>query len=174
MPLVSGRLPTAPRVPLSVAAFRNQAPKYDSLSGEGARIHGGRFNPPGSFPVLYLCETRPCVVAEFERQAAKNVVGVDGLLPRVLYRYELQLDRVLDLTDVAVREHIGVSIDDLMKEDWTTCQAIGTDAHDLGDQAVRSFSATGVDVVLAVFPESLGAGLISVDLDERWHTAADL
>ena len=25
------------------------------MSGEGARIHGDRFNPPDKFPVLYLC-----------------------------------------------------------------------------------------------------------------------
>jgi hypothetical protein len=79
---------TAPRITHAGIAYRNQSPRYDPRSGEGARINGGRFNPPG-FPTLYLCETRPCVVAELTRQGTRHVVGVEGLLPRVLYRYEL-------------------------------------------------------------------------------------
>jgi len=37
------------------------------------------------------------------RQGARHVIGVEGLLPRVLYRYELDLHRVLDLTDPDTR-----------------------------------------------------------------------
>jgi RES domain-containing protein len=93
-----GRLATSPRTALVTSAVRNQAPRYDPLNGEGGRIHGGRFNPPDSFPALYLWETRSCAIAELRRQGLRHVVGVEGLLPRVLYRYELDLQRVLDLT----------------------------------------------------------------------------
>jgi RES domain-containing protein len=53
-------------------AYRNQAPGFDPISGEGARRQGGRFNPPHSFPVIYLCATRPCVVAELTAQATRQ------------------------------------------------------------------------------------------------------
>lgn len=159
---------------MSTTAVRHLSPAYDPRSGEGARLHGGRFNPPDRFPTLYLCETRPCAVAELTRLGTRHVVGVEGLHPRVLYRYELRLDQVLDLTDPQVREHIGVSVADLTGDDWSLCQTIGTDAHDAGDQAIRTYSATDVDTVLAVFPNRLGTGLINVELVERWGTAADL
>lgn len=168
------RLATAARVDLSTTAVRHVSPKYDPRSGEGARINGGRFNPPGSFPALYLCETRPCAVAELTRLGMRHVVGVDGLLPRLLYEYELQLDRVLDLTDDGVREHIGISISSLTGDDWGSCQTIGTKAHASGDQAVRTYSATGVDNVLVVFPELLGSGLVEARRIERWETHSDL
>jgi len=35
----------------------------------------------------------------------------EGLLPRVLYRYEIELDRVLDLTDGEVRARVGLGAD---------------------------------------------------------------
>jgi RES domain-containing protein len=174
MSLDAARLATAPRSALATEAYRNQAPQYDPRSGEGARIHGGRFNPAGSFPVLYLCETRPCAVAELHRLGARHLVGVEGLLPRVLFRYSLDLDQVLDLTSGDVIDHIGVSEQDLTGEDWTLCQRLGTEAYAAGVQGLRTWSATGVDRVLAVFPELLGGGMIDVELVERWEHVTDL
>lgn len=168
------KLATAPRTSLSTTAVRHLSPKYDPRSGEGARINGGRFNPPNSFPALYLCQTRPCAVAELTRLGMRHVVGVDGLLPRVLYEYRLGLDRVLDLTDETVRAHVGVSASDLTTDDWSLCQAIGTEAHAAGDQAIRTYSATGVDNVLVVFPELAASALVQVRLVERWETSSDL
>ena len=173
-PLNRSAMATASRVSLSTVALRHLSPKYDPRSGEGARISGGRFNPPGSFPVLYLCETRTCALAVLHRLGSRHVVGLDGLLPRVLYAYQLELDRILDLTDEQVRVRIGVSHQELTANDWSMCQAIGTEAHAAGDQAIRTSSATGVDNVVAVFSELLGAGLVDVRLIERWSSPADL
>jgi RES domain-containing protein len=125
-PLDRSRLAAAPRTSLSTTAVRHLSPKYDPRSGEGARLDGGRFNPPDSFPTLYLCETRLCAVAELARLGVRQVVGIEGLLPRVLYRYEFELTSVLDLTDDQVREQIGVSLADLVGDDWSLCQQIGT------------------------------------------------
>ncbi len=65
---------------LSAVAYRNQAKGFDPRSGDGARRLGGRFNPPHSFPVLCLCMTRPCVVAELTRQAERQGLNVEALL----------------------------------------------------------------------------------------------
>lgn len=47
---------TAPRITYLGEAFRDTAAHWDvSLSGQSARIHGDRFNPPDKLPVLYLC-----------------------------------------------------------------------------------------------------------------------
>lgn len=78
------------------------------------------------------------------------------MLPRVLYRYELDLHRVLDLTDEQIRQLVGLTEGVLTGDDWSLCQQLGTEAYASGDQAIRTFSATGVDTMLVVFTELLG------------------
>jgi RES domain-containing protein len=174
MALDTGRLGTAPLVPFAGQAWRHQAPGYNPRSGEGARQSGGRFNPPRSFPVLYLCLSQLCAVAELRRLAARQPIGLDGLLPRHLYVYDALLDRVLDLADASTRNHVGVQLDALVDDDWTTCQILGVAAHALGTQAIRTPAATGVGEVLAVFPENLGVSTLEPRLAEEWQTPTDL
>lgn len=166
----AGRLSTAPLTLFNGQGFRHLGPRYDPLSGEGARLHGGRFNPPGSFPVLYLCQSRPCAVAELKRLGERQSIGVEGLLPRVLYRYEIELDRVLDLTDGDVRSHVGLGTDVLTGPDWTACQDLGVVAHALGASGINSPSATGVGDVLAVFVQHIGLGRLEPHLVEEWRS----
>lgn len=156
------------------AAFRQQAPEFDPLSGEGARRRGGRFNPPDSFPVLYLCSTRACAVAEFRRAGARLAIGPEGLLPRHLFRYSMRLDRVLDLREDETTAILKVSREDLVGHDVSTTRQIGEAAHALGLQAVLAPSATGQDDVLAVFIENIGSGLIEGHPLEVWNSLADV
>jgi RES domain-containing protein len=156
------------------AAFRHVSPSFDPLSAEGARIGGGRFNPAGSFPVLYLCRTRACAVAELRRLGERQRVGLEGLLPRYLYRFEVALERVLDLSDASTRLHAGIGLDSVTGPDWTACQELGVVALALGIQAIECPSATGVDEVLAVFVQNLGAGRLEPQVAEEWRSVADL
>lgn len=175
MAIRSEQVATAPHIAYVGNAYRHIAARWDEpLSGEGARMHGGRFNPPDSFPVLYLCTTRPCSVAELRLLGRRQSVGVQGLLPRVLYRYETALDRVLDLTSEATLRHLGVSTSQLTGPDVTIPREIGEAAHSTGSQGIRTPSATGVDEVIAVFPESLGSGHLLPELVERWNSDEDL
>lgn len=146
----------------------------EPLSGEGARIHGGRFNPPDSFPVLYLCTTRLCAAAELRHRGERLVIGIEGLLPRVLYRYEISLDWVLDLTSGETLDHLGVTTAEIIGTDVGIPRLIGEAAYANGVQAIRAPSATGVDEVLAVFPELLGSGRLLAELVERWQSIGDL
>ncbi len=91
MVLDAGRLSAAPLTRFATPGSRHLAPRYDPLSGEGARLCGGRFNPPGGFPALYICQSRTCAIAELKRLGERQAIGVDGLLPTVLYRYEIEL-----------------------------------------------------------------------------------
>lgn len=164
----------APAALLSVVAYRNQAKGFDPRSGDGARRLGGRFNPPHSFPVLYLCLTRPCVVAELTRQAERQGLNVDALLPRELFEFSADLDKVLDLTDKATRDALGIAPPDLIREDHRFTQEIGEAAHEHGFQAIRYPSATGIDHVLAIFPEKLAGAVLDVKLLGEWNTPDDL
>jgi RES domain-containing protein len=169
------RIATAPHTPYVGEAFRHVAPRWkDPLSGDGARINGGRFNPPDSFPVLYLCATRSCAVAELHLRGTRLVFGVEGLLPRELYRYDVAFDRVLDLTSDETLSHLGVTTDQVIGVDLTIPRRIGESAHATGSQAILAPSATGVDEVLAVFPELLGSGRLVPELVERWESVDDL
>lgn len=160
--------------PFSGEGWRHLSPRHDPLSGEGARLHGGRFNGAETFPVLYVCRTRPCVVAELQRLGERHAIGVEGLLPRHLYRYDIRLDHVLDLTDANVRGDVSVGLEVLIGPDWTACQQLGATAHAIGAQAILSPSAAGVDDVLAVFVQHIGLGTVDPKLVEEWHTEADL
>jgi RES domain-containing protein len=164
----------APAASLSVVAYRNQAKGFNPRSGDGAQRLGGRFNPPHSFAVLYLCLTRPCVLAELTRQAERQGLDVEALLPRELFEISAELDRVLDLTDTATLGALGIAPSDLVREDRRLTQEIGEAAHEHGFQAIRSPSATGVDHVLAIFPENLAGAVLDVKLLGEWRTPDDL
>lgn len=161
-------------VPISGEGWRHISTAYDALSGEGARIRGGRFNPPSSFPVLYICRSRPCVVAELERLGTLEGIGLEGLLPRSLYKYEYELEKVLNLTDGSVRDLIGIDRNVLTGPDWTTCREIGVAFHAIGVQGILTPSATGVGEVLAVFVQNIGLGVVSPSFIEDWSTASDI
>ncbi|MGH2747796.1 MAG: RES family NAD+ phosphorylase [Actinomycetota bacterium] len=154
--------------------FRQQAPKYDPLSGEGARRRGGRFNPPQSFPVLYLCTTRACTVAEFLRAGSRLAIGPEGLLPRQVFKYDVGVDLVLDLTDDSTLEQLGLAVANLVGDDLSLTRSVGEAAHALGIQAIQSRSATEQDHVLSVFLENLGLGTLVPALEEMWETIDDL
>lgn len=159
---------------LSPIAYRNQAKGFDTRSGDGARRLGGRFNPPHTFPVLYLCLTRPCAVAELTRQAQRQGLDVEALLPRELFEIRADLDKVLDLTDAGTLDALGIAPPDLVREDHRFTQEIGEAAHEHAFQAIRSPSATGVDNVLAIFPEKLAGAVLDVRLLGEWNTVEDL
>lgn len=144
------------------------------MSGEGARLAGGRFNPPESFPVLYLCTSRACAVAEFRRFANRHPIGPEGFLPRVLVEYHVALASVLDLSDAQTLGHLDVQAAHLIDDDRVLTQQIGELTHQFGYQGLRSPSATGVDLVLAVFTDNLRTGRLEPELAERWETLEDL
>ncbi|WP_298962184.1 RES domain-containing protein [uncultured Methylobacterium sp.] len=69
----------------------------EPLSGRGAELHGGRFNPRGT-PALYASLAIMTAVRE------ANQVG--SLQPTTLVSYEAAIDPVFDGTDeAALREH---------------------------------------------------------------------
>jgi RES domain-containing protein len=152
---------TAQRRPYTGASYRQQSPKYGPISGEGARMQGGRFNPPNSFAVLYLCTTASCAAAEFMRFATDHPIGPAGFLPRALYRYSVDFSNVLDLTDRATLDHLDVAADRLVQEDRTLTHQIGELAHQFLYQGVLNGSATGVDSVLSVFTATFAVGASS-------------
>jgi len=98
-------------------AFRHLAHDHHPLSGMGARIHGGRWNPPESFSTLYLALDRETTVREFYRLAERQGRDPEDFLPRRLYRYGIALAALLDLREPATRTALQLSDPELRSSD---------------------------------------------------------
>lgn len=135
---VDGRARTA----YAGRAYRHLGPGHPPTSGEGARIRGGRWNPPESFPVVYLGLTTDTVIGEF----------------------------YLDLREPEAREVLGLTDAAIRSEDPSRCQVVGDAAHYAGFEAILGPSATGVGDVLAIFTDRLQAGSsLEAGKSELWR-----
>ena len=156
-PRLARALAAVEPMPWSGRVLRHHAPRYGALDGEGARAHGGRWNPPGSFPVVYTAIDRDTVDRELARLAGRAALPIEALLPRRLATIEVSLNRVLDLTDATVRRRLGIRAGDLVADDWARTQAIGQAAHDAGFEGVLAPGADG-GTTLAIFRDGSAAG----------------
>jgi RES domain-containing protein len=163
-------LARVPVISFSGAAYRQQSPTFDPRSGAGARRMGGRFNPPNSFPVLYLGLSVETVAAELHRAAAAMGLPTDAVLPRELFRYDIELVAVVDLRGEGVLDTLGTTREELLSADRARGQSLGAAAARMGAQALICPSATGVGDVLAVFVDNLGSGRCEPQLLETWET----
>ncbi len=79
---------------------------FAPLSGEGAALHGGRFNPKG-VPALYT--SLRLETAWLEAQQAFPFKAQ----PMTMVAYRVDCTEVVDLTDKGSREALGVTLADL-------------------------------------------------------------
>jgi RES domain-containing protein len=146
---------------------RHAGPGIHPLNTTGAQTQGGRWNPPNSFPALYLALTHETAAAEFYRRAEGENLAPEDLLPRRLHQYRVQLSAVLDLTNVDVRNALGISEDDITSDDRSFCNSLGDAAHYVGFEGILAPSATGAGDVLVVFWDRLKA---ESDVEPVSHT----
>jgi RES domain-containing protein len=111
-------------------AYRGHDPQwaFDPISGEGARIAGGRFNKRGQ-AALYLACDIATVIVEVTQSFANR------LPPILICEYDVDCDAIADLTDDATRQKLGIEIADLSGP-WLDYQRAGRLAS---SQAVAAF-----------------------------------
>ena len=87
------------------AAYRAHNPRWSwtPLSGEGARIHGGRFNAKGT-PALYLALDLNTAIIEFNQGFPFRLVP-----PVTIVSYAVDCDDLIDLTNGSERRRLGVT-----------------------------------------------------------------
>jgi len=135
----------------------------DALSGVGARIHGGRWNPRGGFPAVYGSTDE--VTATKEATAHSKYYGLVSREPRIFVCIEVALVALLDLTDASIRRRLGLTLKELRAEDWhklqdankeSLGQCVGRAAFALGFEAmlVPSFANRG-GTNLVLFPDNV-------------------
>lgn len=93
--------PTIPSISLHQRYWRILAPKWahDPLSGAGAALFGGRFNPKGT-PALYLSESIDTAFAEYQQELLVR--------PGTFCAYQLDMAGVADLCNPIVRDKAQV------------------------------------------------------------------
>ncbi|GAA1936250.1 RES family NAD+ phosphorylase [Nocardioides hwasunensis] len=150
------------RTSWSGQTHRYTTARREALSGVGARLFGGRYNPPDLFPTIYLAQPVQACMRELARAAEDRHLTVQELLtiPHVLHTIELVDVQVLDLTVSATQDILGLDVDDLRGE-WQPCQAVGHAAWFLEFQGVLAPSAVGAGVTLALFEHRTTPGQVT-------------
>ena len=138
-------------------AFSHVSAAHDPLSGTGALINGGRWNPPRSFATLYLGLDVDTVIDEFYRMTSRQGLTGDDFLPRRLYQVRVRLSSVVDLRTQGSRAALSLSDSLLRGDDPSACQAIGEAAHYLAHEGIVAPSAAGPGTIVAVFVRRVGA-----------------
>lgn len=123
----------------------------DPLDGAFAAERGARWNPPGSFPVVYLCSTPQIARANVLRRFEGLPYSPFDLLPErrpALIETDVREHRAVDVvTDAGCRaaglpptyprEADGTEIG------WDRCQPIGRAAWEQGEPSIACRSAAG-------------------------------
>lgn len=145
---------SAPRRQIS-GRFWHQGPTRHPLTSCADPARGpGRYHRTGEPGVWYASSQEQAAWAELFRHFVDD--GVDPFeLRRRVGRVYVVLE-VLDLTDEAVRAHVGVDESGLVGDDYSITQTIATAARDAGFDAVLAPAAALPDrQTLAVFAHAL-------------------
>jgi RES domain-containing protein len=149
--------------------LRHASVARPGLSGSDA---GGRWGPPGTYPVLYLGRPWDSVVVEAYRTLVDSFPGITGdmVAPRRLYTCRIRVAEVLDLRAAANLAAVGLS-GDAVGGPYEPCQVVGQAAHQLGMHALIAPAATGMGETLALFVRHLSEGEQPAVLEEEvWET----
>jgi hypothetical protein len=153
----------------------------DPLDGRYAAERGGRWNPPESFPVVYLCRSVPVARANVYRKLAGLPYGPEDLLPGngpVLVRTNVPEDRYLNVvTDAGLRD-AGLPrtypLDSRRRiVPWRRCQPIGLRAWERGlpGIAARSAAAMGGEELAYFGRRKLRRGAVRSFEEWFWNPA---
>ncbi|OSP08803.1 RES family NAD+ phosphorylase [Microbacterium sp. LEMMJ01] len=165
------RVDQLPRTVWSADTFRYTGSSRDPLSGAGARLFGGRWNPKDIFATIYLATPVSACMGELARAATSQSAPVEVFLQADYSLHTIAVSEitVLDLRAPAALAHVGLSDGDIRDPDWTACQNIGNAAWFLGFGGILAPSATGDGIVLAAFEARASPHLSIRDTERLTH-----
>jgi RES domain-containing protein len=127
------------------------------LSGEGARLYGGRWNRRG-VTALYLATDHATAVAEFYQGVPK---------PGTLAPYRLEADRLADLTDGSGRPG-NARVKEALEADWKALSVLTGRPNPSWNLADELLSAGAEGALVPSVQNPGGTNLVLW----RWHDAA--
>jgi Uncharacterized conserved protein len=95
------------------------------LYGQGSYRNGGRWNAIGSFRAIYGSTEDIVALSESKVTAAYANLPYPFREPRLIVALDVELSRVIDLTVDATLKILGVSDEELRREDWRKVQGQG-------------------------------------------------
>ncbi len=152
----------------------------DPLDGGYAARRGGRWNPPASFAVVYLCSSTPVARANVYRLLADQPYGPEDLEPAtapVLAATEVPSDRYVDAVTARGLTSIGLPATYPLDASGRTvdrerCEAIGQTAFDADEPGIAYRSAAPTAPYrgeeLAWFERGAKLSAESTKLFEHW------
>jgi RES domain-containing protein len=135
--------------------YRHLSTQYASLDTSGSIKAGGRWNPRGEFTALYTALTEETALAELQRLAERQALSLDDLAPRDMAAIAVVISKVLDLTDKEILAQLGITEDEIVRNDVSLCHEISRVAQRIGFEAILAPSATRRGTVLVVYTERL-------------------
>lgn len=139
-------LQRAPAGPLETAAWRHM---FGMRPPDPENTGGARWNPPG-VAAIYLSLARHGAIAEGD-----HTIAVQPFRPRArrfVYSIELTLANVLDLSDAAVLQRVGLDDQDLADDDHTACREVGAATAWLEHDGLLVPSARSKAHTLVIYP----------------------
>lgn len=139
--------------------FFRYAPPQARLVGSSV---GGRWNPAGSFPVLYFADSRDSAIAEIYRRIINSStppLPASGVILG-LNEYAIAPENILDLRANGALARVGLTPADIRTGlgKYERCQEVGKIAHQCGYHGIFAPAASGVGAHLALFDQQLDLG----------------
>lgn len=153
------------------------------LASAGSKLHGGRFNPPGRFEVLYTALAADTALVEREGilLTAAAIKLVRGVRTAVLLRIECRLTSILDLADERIRRQLRIPLVDLLGPWLPWNFPVRSDAVDQPETHVAPSQLIGVSVYASrrfeaiLAPSSKDpAGRCLAIMPERLHASSSV
>jgi len=118
--------------PIAIAmksfAFRSAGVKYanesDFVSGSGAAYYGGRWNPIGMRAIYASLDPITAAREAYQNFTSRGFSPAD-IKPRVMAGIEFKCRSLLDLTAGKIRRRLGLTIEQILSEDWSGKQRAG-------------------------------------------------
>lgn len=132
-------------------AYRAHNPywSFSPTSGDGAKLHGGRFNPKGT-PALYLSLSAPIALAEFNQGFPHRPQ------PATLCTYEIDYELIFNLLDKKDREQAKITLSEMACE-WELIIA-KKEIPPTWDMAARLISAGIAGIMVPSYAKNSPAG----------------
>lgn len=152
--------------------YRLAHPKYadsaDFISGAGATLNGGRWNPPDGSPTLYASSSPELASEETFALARKLGFAPRDLLPRVIRAIRVRVSRLVDMTDGDIRRSLMVSEQRMLDTNWRKANARGNEAltQAIGRAAAEA-GLEGLIVASSVRPKEFNLVIFLGNLSRR-------